>query len=164
MAPWVSSLLQEPLDHRQVVPEVVAELPHLPLLLPEALVVDLPQARQPAGLLQPLVVGQDQHGEQQHDGRHQHEGQHHQPLVQGHGVDSGGLIFLKGQQHHGDEGAQGHGRQSQHHLPQPAGEARLLRREPPAQQQPQGPEHHRPGQAGGHVVPAIEVVPLSICK
>ena len=139
--------------------QIVAETAHLGLLLPEALVVDLPQSRQALGVLQPLVVRQDQNGEQQHYGGQQSEGQHYQPLVQGQGVNRLRLVFLEGQQHHGGQSAQRHGRQAQHQLPQPVREGHGLPGEPAPQRQPQSAEHQRAGQAGHHVVPAIEVIP-----
>ena len=149
---------QQPSDHGEMIAQIVSQRPHLLLLLPQALVIDLPQSGQLAGPLQPLMVCQDPHGSQQNDGGDQHEGQHNQPLVQSQGIDGGGLIFLKGQQYHGCQGTQRHGRQSQHDLPQPPGEAHLFRREPAAQQQPQRPEDQRPGQASRYVIQVVETI------
>ena len=161
-SPLVVSALHQATDHRQVVPQVVAEAAHLGLLLPEALVVDLPQSRQTAGLLQPLVVRQDQNGQQQHQGGQQREGQHHHALVHGHGIDLDGLVPPEGQQYHGDQSAQGHGRQTQHQLPQLPGEHHRLPGQAAAQQQPQRAEHQRAGHAYQHVIERIPVDPLHI--
>ena len=71
-------------------------------------------------------------------------------------------MLLEGQQHHGDEGAQRHGRQGQHQLPQPAGEARLLCREPPAQQEPEDAENRRPQQPYHQIIELRPVQHLHI--
>lgn len=108
--PLFISLLQKTPDRRQVIPQIVAETAHLGLLLPEALIVDLPQTCQAICLLQPLVIRQNQNGEQQDQRGQKYKGQHHHALVHRHGIDLDRVIPPEGQQHHGDQGAQGHGR------------------------------------------------------
>lgn len=108
--PLFISLLQKTPDRRQVIPQIVAETAHLGLLLPEALIVDLPQTCQAICLLQPLVIRQNQNGEQQDQRGQKYKGRTTMPWYIATVLTSIESYRPEGQQHHGNQGAQGHGR------------------------------------------------------
>ncbi len=109
-----------------MVPEVVAEGADLPLLPPEALVVAFPEGGQLVCLLQPLVLFQHQYGVQQGQGGEEDEGEHRYPQIHNQAVEEEVAVDIirleEGQQHHRQQGAEGHGGQEQHQSPEPGGE------------------------------------------
>ena len=144
-----------------MVPQVVAEGADLPLLPLEALVVAFPEGGQLVRLLQPLVVFQYQYGVQQGQGGEEDKGEHRYPQIHNQAVEKSVAVDIirleKGQQHHRQQRAEGHGGQEQHQPPKPGGElGRALWQVFPRRQVQQGPD----GEADEFIAVVIQVVQI----